>query len=428
MPRSLSPSLNGTADVRRPIHLYRQHTAPDPETGSVSSRPLLRGLLAGVLLFSSCWCQTVVAETDQAEQLEQLRERIGLLKEELTSMRGERDALQESLQQAETEIGTVAADLHRLDEQAVQAKRQVTALEGERRDETARLKGMRVILADELRSAYIGGRQEQIKLLLNQEDPATVGRMLVYHGYFTRARAGRIAEVRETLERLDQIGAELLERQAAIGQLRLRQQEQSRQLALEQDNRRRVLASLESGLQHKTAELGSLEQDEKRLQKLVDSLQQALRDIPPPAGMQQSMASLKGKLLWPVAGRITVQYGERNASGNLRSRGVHISTSPGAEVQAIAKGRVAFADWLRGFGLLLIIDHGDGYMSLYGQNRSLYKEVGEWVTRGEIIAAAGNSGGQTRAGLYLELRKDGRPFNPSDWFAGKPADRQQASR
>lgn len=420
--------LNGTADVRLPAHLISLLSASGHDGGFVATGPLLRRLLAVVLLFSGCWCQTLVAETDQAEQLKQLRERIVQLKEELTSMRGERDALQESLQQSETEIGTVASELHRLDVQAVQVQHRITALETERRDESARLDGMRAILVQELRAAYIGGRQEQIKLLLNQEDPATVGRMLVYHGYFTRARAGRIAEVRETLERLARIGTELVERQADIAQLRLRQEEKSRQLATEQENRRRVLAKLESGLQHKTAELGTLEQDEKRLQKLVDSLQQALRDIPAPDGMRQSLASLKGKLQWPVAGRITVHYGERNASGKLRSRGVHISTAPGAQVQAIAKGRVAFADWLRGFGLLLIIDHGDGYMSLYGQNRSLYKDVGEWVTRGETIAAAGNSGGQTHAGLYLELRKDGRPFNPGAWFAGKPAEQQQASR
>ncbi|MGD8311716.1 MAG: peptidoglycan DD-metalloendopeptidase family protein [Gammaproteobacteria bacterium] len=416
------------ADTSQPEYPISPSSAPGPESGQPAIGLLLRCLCASAVLVIGCVYQGSVAAGDQVEQLKQLRERIGILKEELASMRGERDSLQEALQQAETEIGAVAAGLHQLDTQAVQARQEIGVLEAERRREREHLEDMRAILARELRSAYIGGRQEHIKLLLNQEDPAMLARMLVYHGYFTQARAGRMQEVRETLARLDRIEAELVEQQAAIERLRGQQRKESLRLAAEQEKRRRVLAQLETGLQHKTSELGALEQDEKRLQQLVESLQQALRDIPAPAGEDQSLASLKGRLHWPVAGRIAVNYGERHASGKLRSRGVHITTAAGAEVQAIAKGRVAFADWLRGFGLLLIIDHGGGYMSLYGQNRSLYKDVGEWVTRGEIIAAAGNSGGQTRTGLYLELRKDGRPFNPGSWFAGKPADRQQASR
>jgi septal ring factor EnvC (AmiA/AmiB activator) len=410
------------ADVLQPAYLTSPHSISAPGAGPSH---LLRRLLAVILLAVSGMTAGVFAAEDQAEQLKQLRERIGDLKKELASMRGERDALQDALQETETEIGSVAAELHRLDIQAEHARQEIGTLKTERRNESKRLEAMRAILAQELRSAYIGGRQEHIKLLLNQEDPATVGRMLVYHGYFTRARASRMREVRAVLERLDRIEAELVEQQATIEQVRVQQQEKSRQLAAEQDTRRRVLARLEERLQHKTTELGTLEQDEKRLQRLVDSLQQALRDIPTPAGEDQPLTSLKGKLHWPVTGRITVKYGERHASGKLRSRGVHITTNSGAEVRAIAKGRIAFADWLRGFGLLMIIDHGGGYMSLYGQNRSLYKDVGEWVTRGEIIAAAGNSGGLTRTGLYLELRKDGRPFNPGSWFAGKPSDHHQ---
>jgi septal ring factor EnvC (AmiA/AmiB activator) len=163
-----------------------------------------------------------------------------------------------------------------------------------------------------------------------------------------------------------------------------------------------------------------LEEDERRLQKLVESLQQAIRDIPTAGGEYESLPSLKGKLRWPVAGQISTHYGERHFSGKLHARGVHIAARAGADVHAIARGRVVFADWLRGFGLLMIIDHGDNYMSLYGQNRSLYREVGDWVERDEVVAAAGNSGGQQKAGLYLELRKDGRPFNPGDWLQGKP--------
>ena len=193
------------------------------------------------------------------------------------------------------------------------------------------------------------------------------------------------------------------------------------QLAGEQAERARVLAKLQAQLRDKSQELAQLERDEQRLHELVESLQQALRDIPAAATDYRSLDELKGKLRWPVAGRISMQYGARQAGGKLKSRGVRISAPAGEEVRAIDKGRVAYADWLRGFGLLLIVDHGKDYMSLYGNNRALFKEVGEWVEGGEVIATVGSSGGQSSAGLYLELRKKGRPFNPAPWFAGKPA-------
>jgi murein hydrolase activator len=271
-----------------------------------------------------------------------------------------------------------------------------------------------------LRVAYMTGKQEQIKLLLNQEEPAALGRLMVYHEYFMRARTQAMQSIRVTLERLAGIERELVLQRNEIQGLIAQQQEKSSRLLVKQARRSEILAQLQDSLSSKTARLAALEEDERRLQKLVESLQQAIRDIPTVGGEYESLPSLKGKLRWPVAGHISMQYGERHFSGKLRARGVHIASRAGADVHAIARGRVVFADWLRGFGLLMIIDHGDNYMSLYGQNRSLYREVGEWVGRDEVVAAAGNSGGQQKAGLYLELRKDGRPFNPGNWFQGKP--------
>jgi septal ring factor EnvC (AmiA/AmiB activator) len=183
---------------------------------------------------------------------------------------------------------------------------------------------------------------------------------------------------------------------------------------------------LQAGLKEKTSELSVLEKDEQRLQQLVKSLQQALVDIPAASGEYKSLRELKGKLRWPVAGKIVRRYGSSQAAGKISSRGVQIASAAGADVHAIARGRVVFADWLRGFGLLLIIDHGGGYMSLYGHNSSLYKEVGESVDGAEVVAAVGSSGGLSVTGLYLELRKNGRPFDPAPWFKGKPAPLQAA--
>jgi septal ring factor EnvC (AmiA/AmiB activator) len=364
----------------------------------------------------------------QAARLEQLRKRIGGIKQELGSLRGEHDSVQDALATTERDIGSVTAELRRLEQASRQALDNIQLLQQERSDYQHELDKQRAALARELQSAYMTGKQQRVKLLLNQEDPASVSRMLAYHGYFSRARAARMQDYRASLERLATLEQQLLAQRAEAEQLRLQQQEKSALLATEQEKRRGILAQLQQQLRDKQSELSTLEQDEQRLQQLVRSLQQALAEIPQHSGDYQSLQQLKGKLQWPVAGRITRQYGARQASGKLSSRGVHIATQAGADVHAIARGRVVYADWLRGFGLLLIIDHGAGYMSLYGQNSSLYKHVGDRVGHGEVVAAAGSSGGQAQPGLYLELRKDGRPFDPGSWFAGKPQSLQVGRR
>jgi len=362
------------------------------------------------------------AETGEpAAQLQQLRERMGALREELNSIRGQRDSMHNRLEAAEKEVGVIAAELHRLDVDLGRTGGELQSLGEERRTQRQRLAGMRAALGRDLRTAYTMGKQEQVKLLLNQEEPAAIGRMLAYHGYFARARAERMQAVRVTLDNLADIERSIIEQQQHLEALRQQKQQQSGQLASSQLDRQRILARLQVELGEKASELSVLERNERRLEQLVQSLQQALRDVPPAAGQFRPLQALKGKLSWPVAGRLVQHYGARQAAGKLSARGLQIAAPAGTEVRAISKGRIAFADWLRGFGLLLIIEHGEGYMSLYGHNRSLYKEVGEWVEQGEVIAAVGNSGGHPQPGLYLELRKDGRPFNPGPWFAGKPA-------
>lgn len=357
---------------------------------------------------------------EHSEKLELLRERISDLKNELASKHGQRDELQDALEKAEKEIGTVAATLRGLDRQADQSRENIRELQHNLDTEQLNLDKMRVTLEKELQLAYMAGKQEQVKLLFNQEEPAALGRLMVYHEYFIRARTQAMQGMRDTLQRFADIERELLVQRSEIQVLIEQQQEKSSRLLVQQAQRHEILAQLQGSLTGTAGQLAALEQDERQLQKLVQSLQQAIMDIQPPAGEYVSLRSLKGKLHWPVAGHISMHYGERHFSGKLLSRGVHIESRSGADVHAIARGRIVFADWLRGFGLLMIIDHGDNYMSLYGQNRSLYREVGEWVARDEVVAAAGNSGGQAKAGLYLELRKDGRPFNPGSWFSGKP--------
>ena len=397
----------------------------------VAWRRSLALLLVLLLLTSFLVATDVLADTgqaaEQAARLKQLRARIDKLKDQLGSIRGQQSRLHKQLEHAEKEIGVVGAEVRRLNREAQASEKKLKALDTQRRQQQDALQQMRSMLARDMRSAYAMGRQAQVKLLLNQRDPATIGRMMTYHGYFSRARSERMQSIRGVLDELVSIEQAVLAEKSRLEVLHEQQRDKAQLLAQQQTDRHKVLASLQDDLQQKTGELSTLEQDEQRLQSLVQSLQQALRDIPAAAGQYKSLRALKGKLAWPVAGRISMRFGETHAAGKLKSRGVLIRARTDTDVHAIAKGRVAFGDWLRGFGLLLILDHGDGYMSLYGHNRSLFKEVGEWVEAGEVVAAVGNSGGQAQSALYLELRKDGRPFNPAPWFAGKPRE-QYASR
>lgn len=361
----------------------------------------------------------------KAAQLDKLRKRIGVLKQELEDVRGTRDARQAALERTDKAISGLIAELRITRTRVSDAEQQLAVLEKEQQAERRKLAVMRAQLKQEVRASYMAGRQERVKLLLNQEDPAAVARMLVYQGYFTRARTERIQDFRETLARLGEREQVLLERRASLEALYRQQQAQSDSLTGEQARQHQLLVEIEKQLGDKTDELKSLQQDEQRLGKLVEKLRRALLDVPL-GELDKPLKSLKGKLSWPVTGRVTRNYGEKLGVGDARSRGLTIATRADTDVHAIAKGRVAFADWLRGFGLLMIIEHGDGYMSLYGRNNSLYKGVGEWVERGEVIAAAGNSGGQRNSALYLELRRNGRPVDPRSWFRGKPRSKTAA--
>jgi septal ring factor EnvC (AmiA/AmiB activator) len=364
---------------------------------------------------------------EQAERLQQLRDRIAGLKDELGSLRGQQHTLQAELEKTEKQIGVIAAAMHDLERKISHSRQQLQELAERRERQHGVLQRLRAALTRDLRSAYTLGRQEQVKLLLNQEDPAAISRMLVYHRYFGNARSERIGEIRTVMADLALLEQSLGEEQDRLEGLRARRQEEAQHLTGERARRSRVLAGLQSGLQEKSDELKSLERDEQQLQSLVQSLQRALARLAPSGARNAALPSLKGKLSWPVPGTIRMQYGDRQGAGKPPARGILLDVRAGTEVRAIARGQVAFADWLRGFGLLLIIDHGGGYMSLYGHNRGLFKQPGDSVDAGEVIASVGDSGGELHAGLYLELRKDGRPFNPAPWFAGKPSP-QQAGR
>jgi septal ring factor EnvC (AmiA/AmiB activator) len=350
-------------------------------------------------------------------QLQALQARIQKLQQSLETDRERKDQLQQSLRAAEREIGLAQRQLRRLQQQLADSERRLQRLEAAYAGELGQLARLREQLARDARAAYSVGRQERVKLLLNQEDPAAVGRMLTYYRYFAQARTTRIADVNQHLDELARLETASAAERRDLARLHGEQQQKTASLQEHQQQRQRVLARLQGDIRSKDTELQQLARDEKRLQELVRSLQDLLADIPRSTGAQRPFKERKGSMGWPVRGTLAARYGTQRALGDLTWRGVLIDAPAGSEVRAVAHGRVAFADWLRGFGLLMIVDHGDGYMTLYGHNQSLYKEAGEWVDTDEVIAAVGASGGQGEAGLYFEVRHNGRPVNPVSWIA-----------
>lgn len=360
---------------------------------------------------------------DKARELQQVRSRIQALQERFRRGGEEKTRAERELQRLESGIGRLQQRLRTIAEELDRDGQQLAELQSRQQRQLEALQTQRRQLASEVRAAYLMGHQQQIKLLLNQQQPASVGRVLVYFAYLTRARSERIASLHETLRQLRQLEEQIEQKRARLNALQQRKRAESQRLEQQKRERQALVARLSQQLQAQGGELKRLQADERRLRELVASLQDVFADISADSGQRLPFAKLKGKLGWPVRGRLSKRFGSRRGNSGLKWEGVMIAAPEGGAVHAVAAGRVAFADWMRGFGLLLIIDHGDGYMSLYGHNESLYKEVGEWVDSGEVIATTGASGGQTKSGLYFELRHRGRPINPLRWCAGKPSAR-----
>ena len=304
----------------------------------------------------------------------------------------------------------VLEDLRR--ERAVRAARRA-ALAAHKRELQAELASNRDALAGQLRAAYLIGREEPLKLLLNQKDPARAGRMFVYYSYFGRARASQIRLIEADVHGVEQLDGELEAEDAKLAELEQRQRAELASLEQARSRRTQVLASLEAESHSRAQSLERLRSQQAGLERLLRELRRATEKFP--VDGNDAFAHLRGKLAWPVSGRIVARFGESRAGG-LKWDGLLVATERGAPVRAVYQGRVIYADWLPGLGLLTIVDHGDGYMSLYGHNERLHKAVGERVAAGDTIASAGDSGGSNRPELYFEIRRSGKPVDPRPWF------------
>ncbi|HKK06553.1 MAG TPA: peptidoglycan DD-metalloendopeptidase family protein [Gammaproteobacteria bacterium] len=350
----------------------------------------------------------------KAAELERLRERIDQTRKQLETIRGRHDKAQAELRRTERRIGKLVRGLKHI-AGALDAKgRRLAELHHDQKRLQGRLAEQRKLLAEQVRAAYAIGRQEYVKMLLNQQDPAALGRVTTYYDYFNRARAKRIRAALATLDKLNDVKQSIVEEQQKLQALQDKRRRDKRELEASYHQREAVVVKLNAQIHSKSGQLSRMEANEKALKQLLDALRDVLADIPAEPGNRKPFPDLKGKLTWPVRGRVEDLFGHRQLA-QLKWNGVVIRAPQGRKVRAISHGRVAFADWLRGYGLLIIIDHGHGYMSLYGHNQSLYKETGDWVEPGEVIATVGASGGQARAGLYFEIRHNGRPVDPARW-------------
>jgi len=349
-------------------------------------------------------------------ELKAVRTQIDKVRAEMERDAGRRDKLAREIEESEKSVGTARGELDKLRKERAAHTARRAELAAQRQREEAGLAADRGALAGQIRAAHMIGEREPIKLLLNQRDPAETGRVLVYYQYFGKARASQIAAIDAHLAELARLDAELAVEEERLAALEDQQRGEVSKLQAARERRGRALVSLEAESKNRARELERLKDQQSGLEKLVRELRRALERIDKfPTDSKDAFAKLRGKLAWPVSGRLVASYGQVRAGG-VKWDGVLVAGSAGAPVRAVYHGRVVYADWLSGLGLLVIVDHGDGYLSLYGHNERLYKEVGERVTAGDTIATLGDSGGRPRAELYFEIRKGGRPVDPRPWF------------
>lgn len=361
--------------------------------------------------------QARAAATPAAKEaeLKQVRNRIDSIRRSIQTEAERRDALAGQVKEAELKIQSARERLSDVRARRIASENRLADLKSEQRTTNQRIDDERDALGAEVRVAYMNGRQEQLKLLLNQQDPARLGRMMAYYGYFGRARADRITAISEHLAHLELLSESIA---SETEQLRSIEQDQARDvksLAGARDQRARTLAQVQSKIKNRNDELAKLQREARALEKLVEELRRAIEEFPELS--EQPFVRVKGKLPWPVKGSVLARFGQLRAGGPLKWQGMVIGAERGTQVRSPFHGRVVYADWLPGLGLLVVVDHGGGYMSLYGHNEQVYRRVGDRVAPGDALAAVGDAAGLGKPGLYFEIRKGRTALDPSDWLA-----------
>ena len=352
-------------------------------------------------------------ETRAAAELKTLRGQIETTETRIETARDEAATLTRQLRDNETATAGTRARLAAIQKQIAAQQARLRGLQTEQDARAQALTRQKQALAAQLRAAHRNGRNHALRLILNQEDPARLGRALAYYAYLNQRRARKIEAVRLGLDALRQAQSAVRAETARLAALQVEQEQKLGELRAFRAGREDLIARLQDYLSAKDRELDRLRENERELRALLQELKAMAA---PPAG-GPPFDSLRGKLAWPARGRLLKQFGNPKKAG-LKWRGVLIGAEAGSRVNAVSGGRIIFADRFRNLGLLLIIDHGDGFLSLYGHNRDLLKTTGERVQTGEQIATVGDSGGQRDTALYFEIRKGKQPLNPAEWCGG----------
>ncbi len=366
----------------------------------------------------------------QQEELDNLRRRIAAMQVEMDRTSETKSEVSDSLRESERAISNSNRKLSLLAARLSATDNKLNQLQTEQHALLGKIASQQIALGKLLYQQYLGGKQEYLKLLLNNQDPDQTLRDLQYYQYIVRGRAAWLGALRSDLAALDQASKASLAQRADLASLRTEQAAQKQTLENEKRAHQRMLVKISTRLRLQHREISHLQRDENRLAQLVDKIARMLaqpkasplfhnESLPDSHFDGSAFDQLKGKLALPVRGEVTNRFGTLHPDSPVQWKGIFLKAPSGQPVKAIAAGRVVYADWLRGFGNLLIIDHGNGYMSLYANNEILYKQVGDVLHGGDTIASVGNSGGNENFGLYFELRHESKPLDPMKWIATK---------
>ena len=390
-------------------------------------------LALGAMLAAS----PVAAQKKEESDLKQLRQEIRKLQKELEKSEADKSDAADALRKSERAISEANRRLFELATERKQVNKRIRELRSEAARLDKRIDSERQSLANLIRRQYLSGQPESLRLLLNRQDANKTARQLHYFGYVSKARAELIAGLRSDLDELRELTEAVQQESARLKELEQEELRQKSALERQRSARSKVLSAASDEIARQRNEISKLKRDEKRLTTLIRKLaaeaekrrkeaearrkraQEQARltnsELPQPGADNIAFRKQKGKLRLPVLGELTNRFGRPREDSGLSWKGLFIAAESGSEVRSIAAGEVVYADWLRGFGNLLILDHGSGYMSLYGNNESLFRRVGERLGSGETIATVGNSGGNADSGLYFELRHKGEPIDPLPW-------------
>ena len=384
---------------------------------------LLPSVLCSLLIVSSAYA-------GKQEELDNLRRRIAAMQRELDKTSESKSEAVDALRESERAISNSNRRLAELVAQQRAADIKLNELQAQEQRLRDNMAGQQRSLGKLMHQQYLGGQQEYLKLLLNNQNPNQLARNVTYYQYIARDRAAQLTTLRSNLAALDAISVATSEQRTQLAALRAEEATQKKTLENDQRARQQMLGKISQQLRLQRREISRLQRNENRLAQLVDRLTKMLArpkssslsrndNLPDARFDGNPFSQLKGKLTLPVRGELTNRFGTPRPDSTILWKGLFLRTASGQPVKAIAAGRVVFADWLRGFGNLLIIDHGMGYMSLYGNNETLYKQVGDVLHGGDTIATVGNSGGNEDSGLYFELRHESKPLDPMKWLAAK---------